>query len=98
MPANNFFNWTSLKLHEKSEDTKRIIKSRKSKNDGKLNVQKKKDQWTNNNLQNITQKTKDRVTRTSLKLEVNSCAPEGEQIPASYVSPVMLLYLVINED
>jgi len=32
---------------------------------------------TNNDLQNITQKTRDRVTRIPLKLGVNSCAPEG---------------------
>jgi hypothetical protein len=32
---------------------------------------------TNNDLQNTTQKTKDRVTRTPLKAEVNSGAPEG---------------------
>jgi len=32
---------------------------------------------TNNDLQNSTQKTKDRATRTPLKLGVNSCAPDG---------------------
>ena len=32
------------------------------------NGQKKKDKRTNNNLQNITQKTRDRATRTSVKL------------------------------
>ena len=32
---------------------------------------------TNNNLQNTTQKTKDKKTRSQLKPEVNSGAPEG---------------------
>ena len=37
----------------------------------------RKGQRTNNDLQNITHKIKDRVTRTGLKQEVNPCAPEG---------------------
>jgi len=32
---------------------------------------------TNNDLQNIKNKTKDRVTRTALKNGVNSGAPDG---------------------
>ena len=32
---------------------------------------------TNNDLQNITHKSKDRVTRTPLNTGVNSYAPEG---------------------
>ena len=32
---------------------------------------------TNNNIQNITYKSKDRVTRTPLNTGVNSCAPDG---------------------
>ena len=39
-------------------------------------TQWKKNNRTNSNLQNITQKTKDRK-RTTLKTRVNSCAPEG---------------------
>ena len=38
---------------------------------------KKKGQRTNNDLQSITQKTKDQATRTPLKTGVNSSAPEG---------------------
>ena len=49
------------------EDTKGVIKIRKSKKDRQHNGQKKKDKRTNNDLQNITHKTKDRVTRTPLK-------------------------------
>jgi 4-diphosphocytidyl-2C-methyl-D-erythritol kinase len=42
-----------------------IHKSKDSKNHG----QKKIDNWTNNDLQTLCQKTKDQVTRTPLKLE-----------------------------
>jgi len=39
---------------------------RGEKKDRQYDGQKKKDKRTNNNLQNIKQKTKDRATRTSL--------------------------------
>jgi len=52
-------------------DTKGVIRSRK------LNtISKRKGTKTNNDLQNITQKTKDRATRIPLKSGVNSGAPE----------------------
>ena len=38
---------------------------------------KKKTKGTNNDMQNTTQKTKDKAIRTPLQTEVNSCAPEG---------------------
>jgi len=41
------------------EDTKGVIRSRKSKKNGQHNDQKKKHQRTNNDLQNIRQKSKD---------------------------------------
>jgi len=41
------------------------------------NDKKKKDKRTNNDLQNITHKTKDRVTRIPLRTGINSGAPEG---------------------
>ena len=44
---------------------------------------------TNNDLQNITQKTKDQAT--PLKTGVNSGAPEGSEVPAPHVTPVVLL-------
>ena len=53
---------------EELEDTKGIIRIRKSKKDTQHNGQKKKYKRTNNNLQNIHIKTKDRVTRTPLKI------------------------------
>ena len=45
------------------EGIKKVIRIRKTKK----NRQKKKDKRTNNDLQNITQKIKDRVTRIPLK-------------------------------
>ena len=46
---------------EEFEDTKEVIRIRKTKN-RKCNGQKKKDKGTNNDQQYITHKTKDRVT------------------------------------
>jgi len=60
----------SLKIPE------RVIRIHKSK-DRQHNGQTKKVQRTNNDPQNTGQKTKDRTTRTPLKTEVNSAAPEG---------------------
>jgi 4-diphosphocytidyl-2C-methyl-D-erythritol kinase len=59
-------------LLEKSEDTKEVFSSRKLKKEKQNNDQAKNGKETNNDLQNITQKT-----RTSLKPWVNSGAPEG---------------------
>ena len=53
--------------YEEFEDTKGILRIRKSKKDRQHNGQKKKDKMTNNDLQNITHKPKERVTRTLLK-------------------------------
>jgi hypothetical protein len=47
-------------------------------------------QRTNTNLQNTSQKTKDRATRTSLKPEVNAGSPEGCAVPALLVAPIVL--------
>ena len=49
-------------VYEESEDTKGVIKSRKSKNDRQYNNQKKKNKRKNNDSQNTTKKTKDRAT------------------------------------
>ena len=38
-----------------------------------------------------THKTKGRVTRTSLKQEVNSGAPEGQAVAAPLMAPVVLI-------
>jgi hypothetical protein len=63
-------------LIEDFQDTKLVIWSCKSK-DRQHNGQNKKDKRTNNDLQKIIHKTKDWITRTPLKTEVNSDAPEG---------------------
>jgi hypothetical protein len=54
-------------LSEDFEDTKGVIRTHKSKKDIQHNGQKKQDLRTNNDLQDISHKTKDRVTRTSLR-------------------------------
>jgi hypothetical protein len=54
-------------------------------------AKRKLDQRTNNDLQNITQKTKNRVTRTLLKPEVTSGFAEGSTVPAPHVTLVVLL-------
>ena len=64
-------------LHEKFEDTKVVIRSRYSVEEIQLNYQMKKNKKVNNDLQNTTQKTKDRAIRNPLKTEMNSDAPEG---------------------
>ena len=51
----------------------------------------KKDKMTNNDVQNITQKNKDRATRIPLKSGGELRCPEGLAIPAQHVTPVMLL-------
>jgi hypothetical protein len=44
----------SVDSQEEFEDTKGVIRSRKSKKDRQYNVRKKRDKMTNNDLQNIT--------------------------------------------
>ena len=46
---------------------------------------------TNNDLPNITQKTKDRTIQTPQKPRLNSDTPEGLAVPAPPFSPVVLL-------
>jgi len=53
---------TLVYLEEEIADTKGVVRIRKSKKNRQHNGQKKKYKRTNNDLQNITQKTKDRVT------------------------------------
>ena len=58
----------------KLEETKGLNKNRQSKKDRKY----KSDKRTNNDLQNITQKTKNhRAIRTPLNTGMKSGAPEG---------------------
>ena len=62
---------------EEFEDTKGVIRIRKSKKDRQHNGHKKKYKMTNNDLQNIAHKAKDRVTRTPQKPVLSSGAPVG---------------------
>ena len=61
---------------EKFEDTQEVIISRESK-DRQHNGQKKKYKRTNNDLQYITQKTKECATRTPLKPRTHTGSPVG---------------------
>ena len=62
-------------ITEEFEDTKEVIIIRKSK-DRQHNGQKRKNKGTNNDLQNIHIKPRDRVIRTPLKTgKVSSSAP-----------------------
>jgi len=65
---------------------------RQSRTDNTMAKRKKKNKRTNNDLQNITQKTKDQATRTPLKTRVNSCSSEGNAVPAPHVAPIVLFY------
>ena len=57
---------------------------------------KEKGQKDNNYLQNTTQKTIDRSTRTTQKPGVNPGAPEGKVVLAPLVEPVVVLWLQIR--
>ena len=46
---------------------------------------------TNNDLQNTKENIKGWTSRTPLKAEVNSCTPEGLEVPALLMTPVVLL-------
>jgi hypothetical protein len=79
------------KSKEEFEDTIGLIRIRISKNNRQLNGQKKINKRTYNDLQDISMKTKDRVTRTPLKLGVKSGPPEGEAVPAPLVTRVVFI-------
>jgi len=69
------FKTQNVQIYKKSSKiTKEVIKIHKSKKDRQHNRQKKKDKGTNTDLQNITNKIKDRVT--PLKTGVNSGSPK----------------------
>ena len=63
-------------IDEEFEDIKGVLRIHKSMTDRQCNGKKKRDKRTNNDQQNITHKTKDRVTRTPLKPGVKSGAPD----------------------
>ena len=55
------------KYHEELEDTKEVVSSSKLKNETQHNCQKKKDTRIHSDIQKLTHKTKDCVTRTPAK-------------------------------
>ena len=55
-------------MEEKFEDTKRVIRRSKSKKNRQYNDKQKKEERTQNDLQNTTQKTKGRVTLTPVNI------------------------------
>jgi hypothetical protein len=69
----------------KVDDTKGVIRIRRSKKDRQYKGQKKNDKRTNNNLQNTTQKTKDWSTRTPQKTGdgLRCCGWISSSCPAS---------------
>ena len=77
MEKGHSIQWPKLtKELEEFDDTKSVSGMLKSK-DRQRNARKKKDKWRSNDLQNITQKTKDCITWTTLNDGVvNSGAPE----------------------
>ena len=85
-----------ISLFQKFEDTKWLIRSRKSKRSLSNRQHNDQNKITNNNLQNITQKNRDRATQTPLKPDVNSGAPEGPTVPSAHVVSVVLLLLQIR--
>jgi hypothetical protein len=78
----------------KVEDTKGVIRSRKSKKDWNIMAKRKKDKRTNNNLQNTTQKTKDWATWTPQKNgnELGCCGWISSSCSASGTGHEWLLF------
>ena len=84
-------------MQEQFEDTKGVIRICKSKDRQHNGEKKKKDNRRNKDLQNATQKTKERATRarTPLKQGVNSgrvnisCFTSGTRRIAQVTNPVI---------
>ena len=91
----NFFKSARWFLWEEFEGTKGVIIIRKSKKDRQHNDQTKKDKRINNDLQTITQKTKDRVTQTSL-ITVGELRCSGRVSSSCSTSEARRVNLVTN--
>jgi hypothetical protein len=76
------------KEQEEFEDTKVVIRFRKSKKNRQHNDQTKKEKRTNNDLQNITHKTKDRAKRTPQRVS-SSCITSGTRSITLVTNPVI---------
>jgi hypothetical protein len=73
-------------MKEEFEDTKGVIRIRKSKKNRQHNGQKKKDKRKNNDLQNITQKTKDRAIKVITKLPNSEQSYKGKVKTHKYIN------------
>ena len=80
----------SFRLKEEFEDTKGVIKIRISKKN-RNTMAKRKSTKDKQRSTKHTHKTKDRVTRTPLRLGLHSGTPEVSAVPAPLVAPVMLI-------
>ena len=78
-----------MKHKKKFEDTTGAIRNRVNRrtNNAMAKRQKKNDKRTNNDIQNITQKTKDRATGAPLKV---TGALKGLAVPAPHVTVLLL--------
>ena len=92
--------WDRHNFQEKIEDTTGVSRIRKSKKDRRYG-QNEKDKRTNNNLQNTTEKTKDRVTQTSLKTGCEfmcsgrlniSCSTSGTRHVTLVTNPINAIF------
>ena len=92
--------WDQHIFQEKFEDTTGVIRIRKSKKDRRYG-QNENDKRINNNLQNTTEKTKNRVMQTSLKTgcefmcsgRVNSsCSTSGTHHVTLVTNPINAIF------
>jgi hypothetical protein len=81
------------KYNEEFQDTKEVISGSKSKNNRQHNCQKKQDTRTNNDLQKLTHKAKDCVTRTPLK--TRGKLRFSRRVSRSLVAAVVYIYIYI---
>jgi len=81
---------TFILVCKKVEGTKGVMKKRKSKTDIYYNDHKKKDKRTNNDMQNITQKTKDWATWNPFKPCLEESTILGKQ---TLTLPVLSIWL-----
>jgi hypothetical protein len=72
--CSEFLDTICTKIPKGKSEAANIVRNRKPKKARQYNDQKKRNKSTNKELQNTTQKTKDRATRTPIKHEVHQCA------------------------
>ena len=98
--------WINIDRTEDLEETKGVIRIRKSKKDRQLNRQNKKNKWTKNDLQHNTHETKDRETKKMqnknkqmLKMQLNNdkrhehCHKPQENVVPNVAHAVLFYHL-----